>query len=222
MRFFITATGTDIGKTYITCALIHQLRQQNKTVHAVKPVMSGFSEENIDMSDAGHIALSLGKNCDMAQIEAISPYRYKAPLSVHDAAEYEGKSHPYDAMVAWCRHQCLHPADVVLIEGVGGVAVPLNWQHHGVDWMQALEIPVILVTGNYLGTLSHTITAVQMLVAHGITLQAIIVNEAAHSTINPVDTLRTLRHYIPHAAHVVHMPRCADYKDAKNIVEVLS
>ena len=78
--FFITATGTDAGKTLITAALCHQLRAAGKAVNALKPVVSGFGPDTSD-SDPMILLRALGRDVTQEAIAAISPWRFAAPLS---------------------------------------------------------------------------------------------------------------------------------------------
>lgn len=222
MRAFITATGTDIGKTYVACALAHQLRAAGQSVRVVKPVMSGFSKDDLLASDAGQLLMAQEMPCDMSHIEAISAYRYKAPLSPHNAAEQEGRVLPFDAMLDWCQTQLSGNESHVFIEGVGGVAVPLDWRHTSIDWMKALTIPAILVCGNYLGTISHTLSAAHMLKTSGILIHAIIINDASNGSVAISDTEKTLRHFLPDVRHIISLSFASRWQDAKNMLEIVS
>lgn len=222
MRAFITATGTDIGKTYVACALAHQLRAAGQSVSVLKPVMSGFCDDDLLASDASQLLMAQGMPCDISHIETISPYRYKAPLSPHNAADLEGRVLPFDAMLDWCKSQLAGSASHVFIEAVGGVAVPLDWRHTSIDWMKALDVPAILVCGNYLGTISHTLTAAHMLKSSGILIHAIIINDASNGSVAISDTEKTLRHFTPDVRHIFSLPYASHWQDAKNMLELVS
>ncbi len=75
------------------------------------------------------------------------------------------------------------PADLVLIEGVGGVMVPLDEKKTVLDWIVACGVPVVLVVGDYLGTISHTLTAVEVLRARGVDIAAVVVSESGESSV---------------------------------------
>ena len=75
------------------------------------------------------------------------------------AARKEGKAVDFGALVDFCRRAIAACPGTLLIEGIGGVMVPLDEKHTVLDWMAALNIPVVLVAGSYLGSLSHTLTA---------------------------------------------------------------
>jgi dethiobiotin synthetase len=164
---FITATGTDVGKTYVAASLIRHLRQMGRLVDALKPVVSGFDPEQAVASDPGVLLHALGLPVTMAEIDRISPWRFGAALSPDLAARREGRGIDVDAVVAFCQTAIDQRRDILLIEGVGGVMVPLDEQRTILDVMMALQLPLILVAGSYLGTISHTLTALDAVAAIG-------------------------------------------------------
>src|SRR5512145_23712 len=88
---FVTATGTDVGKTFVTAGLIRHLRGTGKAVAAVKPVVSGFATDQWQDSDPAALLAALGRPETMEEVESISPWRFKAPLSPHMAAKHENR-----------------------------------------------------------------------------------------------------------------------------------
>jgi dethiobiotin synthetase len=193
--YFVTSTGTDIGKTYVTAGLVRALRARGAAVSALKPVASGYSPETTAASDAGALLTALGEPVTAESVAAISPWRYAAALSPDMAAAREGKSLDYVALVDFCRARIAAAKGTLFIEGVGGVMVPLDPSHTVRDWMAVLGVPVILVTGSYLGTISHTLTALDVLARARARMAAIVVNESPGSTVPLDETLATLRRF---------------------------
>jgi dethiobiotin synthetase len=193
---FITATGTDIGKTFVAAALIRQLRAQGRAVAALKPVVTGFDPAKAEDSDPGVLLRALGRPPDLAEIEQISPWRYPDPLSPDMAARHAGRPLAFAELTAFCREAVARRRDVLLIEGIGGVMVPLDEKHTVLDLMQALRLPVLLVAGSYLGTLSHTLTAFAALTSRDLTVHAIIVNETPSATVPLADTIESITHFV--------------------------
>ncbi|MCG8546580.1 MAG: dethiobiotin synthase, partial [Alphaproteobacteria bacterium] len=142
---FVTSSGTGIGKTLVTAALCHQLRQAGTRVRALKPVISGFDAETEAESDTAVLLDSLGLPLSPETIEPMSPWRFAAPLSPDMAAVREGRTLDYDAIVQFCRDAAGGPEDVVLVEGVGGVMVPLTERETVLDWMAAVGAPAAVV-----------------------------------------------------------------------------
>jgi dethiobiotin synthetase len=175
--------------------------------------MSGFDMATAAVSDAGVLLGALGDPITPEAIERLSPWRFAAPLSPDMAAAREGCAIEFAALVARCRDTVVTPG-TVFIEGVGGVMVPLDGSHTVLDWMGELAIPLILVTGSYLGTISHTLTAVDVCRSRGLRLAAIIVNESEQSTVTVEETLVTLGRFLG-ATPLVVIPRVRSWIDAK-------
>jgi dethiobiotin synthetase len=205
---FVTATGTDIGKSFVARGLIRALHAQGRTVDALKPIVSGYDPAHADASDPGLLLAELGRPAHADEIGRIAPWRFAAPLSPDMAAHREGRAIDFDALVAFCR-KSIAAADTLVIEGVGGVMVPLDNQHTVLDWMAALDLPVVLIAGSYLGTLSHTLTAVDVLVRRKIPLAALVVSETPGSTVALADTVETLRRFLP-PTPLLAIPRSAE------------
>ncbi|WP_126445595.1 dethiobiotin synthase [Sulfuricystis multivorans] len=182
--YFITATGTDLGKTWLCAGLIAACREQDRPVRAIKPVVSGYDPARHAESDLARIGAGRTAWC------------YQAPFSPDLAAAKEGKSIDFDALVAWCRDEIATNDGLLLIEGVGGMMVPLTAQHTVRDWIVALEVPTLLVAGTHLGALSHTLTALAALREVGIRPARLIVNETADSTVSVEETLASLTPHV--------------------------
>ena len=119
------------------------------------------------------------------------------------AAAREKRGIPFDALVAWCRTMS-ERTDVTLIEGIGGVMVPLDAGHTVLDWIAALGAPALLVVGSYLGTLSHSLTAVAALRQRGVTVAGIVVSESAQQPVAAAETAATLARFVaPLPIHVL-------------------
>jgi dethiobiotin synthetase len=176
--YFVTATGTDIGKTFVTAGLIRHLRAAGVSVSAIKPVVSGFSHAAAALSDPGILLDALGIALTLDALDDIAPWRFAAPLSPDMAAARENAAIDFDALIEFCRDAIAAEPGTLFIEGVGGVMVPLDAKHTVLDWIAALGIPVVLVTGSYLGTISHTLTALEALATRGIKPAMLVLNES--------------------------------------------
>ena len=194
---FITSTGTNIGKTYLTSLIIKKAQALNFKVNAIKPIISGFNIENFNTTDTGIISAALGK--DQSSIEEVSPWRFEAPLSPDQAAYKENKEIVFKELIDFCL-KTLNPIkninDIVLIEGVGGTMVPINNQYTTLDLMKALNIPVILIIGSYLGSISHTLNAYEVLIQNNINVNSIVVSESEENDIGINQTRKTLLNHI--------------------------
>lgn len=188
--YFITATGTDLGKTWLTAGIVAACRARGVAVCALKPVISGYDPARHEESDIAKLGAG------GAAVAEIAPWRFAAPLSPDRAAAQEGKHIDFAALVDWCRAAIARNPGLLLIEGIGGAMVPLDATHTVRDWIAALGIPVVLVAGSYLGALSHTLTALAALRAVGVMPAAIVVNESEGGGVSLDDTLASLRPHI--------------------------
>jgi dethiobiotin synthetase len=200
---FVSGTGTDVGKTFLSAALIRHWRAAGHAVTALKPVASGFDPATAQASDPGVLLEALGR--PISDIEAISPWRFAAPLSPDMAAAREGRALDFEAIVEFS-HQATKSADRVLIEGVGGIMVPLDERHTVLDWMSALRLPVLLVAGSYLGTISHTLTALQVLARRNLMVAAVAVSESVAPGAPLEETVATIARFAD-LIEVVGVPR---------------
>jgi dethiobiotin synthetase len=217
-RFFVTGTGTGVGKSFITAGLVRQAKAVWRSVSAHKPVVTGFNPANANDSDTGFLLQCLDRELTEENIQRMSPWRFAAPLAPVMAARQEDRDVDFDALVIHTRGTLLAPDDLVLIEGVGGIMVPLTKRHTVLDWIEPLEIPVVLVTGSYLGTLSHTLTTLEVLKQRQIPIHAIVVNESEESTVSLDDTIEELRRWTDLPLVPVTRRRVGD--DAENIKEL--
>ena len=169
--WFITGTDTEVGKTFVACALLHALRQRGWTALGMKPVAAGLDDA--------------GKNEDVEQLVAasslaaprllVNPYAFRAAVAPHIAAAEEGRTIELATIVA-AFEELQGLADAVLVEGVGGFCVPLGPASDTADLAAALKLPVILVVGMRLGCISHALLTVQAIAARNLTLAGWIAN----------------------------------------------
>ncbi len=193
---FITATGTDIGKTFVAAGLIRHWRAAGRQVDALKPVVTGFDPASA-CNERYRACCSPRSAARVTpdEIERISPWRFAAPLSPDMAARRENTAIDFDALVDFSRGAHRSANGTLLIEGIGGVMVPLDDKHTVLDWMAALNIPVVLVAGSYLGSLSHTLTALNAVRSRTIAVTAVVVNETVGSPVSMADTEATLSRF---------------------------
>lgn len=180
---------------------------QGRPARALKPVISGWEDAPaaIAESDTGQLLAAQGIEATADAIDACSPFRFKAPLSPDMAAAREGLEIDFDKLVGLCRQEIENtPKDTALfIEGVGGVMVPLTRDKTVLDWMAALGLPVLLVVGSYLGTISHTLTAAMALRSRHIPIRAIVISESEDSPVPCAETAEVLKRHLAGAVEIV-------------------
>jgi dethiobiotin synthetase len=204
--YFVTSTGTDVGKTFVTAGLIRYLRTSNQAVGALKPVVSGYDSSVVETSDPAVLLGALGRAVSADEIASIAPWRFRAPLSPDLAAARENRSIAFDELIAFSRGAVERNNGILFIEGVGGIMVPLDAKRTVLDWMAALDIPLLLVVGGYLGTISHTLTALDVLAQRKLTLAAIVVSESERNPVQLDETVASIARF-SNGVDVIGLPR---------------
>jgi dethiobiotin synthetase len=161
----INGVNTDVGKTFITCKMISQNKTKGKKINAIKPIISGFNPQSPETSDAGRILEALGEEINLKNI---TRYFLKIPASPNIAAEIEGIFMEYEEIFNFCTEnieKSLNEKGQILIEMSGGLCSPLTQEKTMLDLTADLTNKYknicknFLVTSNYLGSISHTISA---------------------------------------------------------------
>lgn len=179
-RLFIAGAHTDVGKTFCACTLLTAARAQGLSVKALKPVVSGFDPNDWVDSDPGRLLAALDRPLTPQTLDAISPLRFRAALSPPMAASLEGATLTLADLTGFCRAGlAASSADLILVEGVGGVMSPIARDATGLDLMIALGLPTVLVGGSYLGSISHTLTAIETLRSRALPILAVVVSQDA-------------------------------------------
>ncbi len=175
--FFITATNTDTGKTFVTASLLNAFLQKGADVVAIKPVQSGAVIDKKNNTIVSPDVLEFEKVCPTNNFP--SRYALEFPSSPHYAAQKEGKKINIDEVISYCTiHMEQH--EITLIEGAGGIFVPLykdeNEDVTFLDVMKQLAIPVILVCKNELGMINQTLLSIECLQNHGLDIAGLVIN----------------------------------------------
>ncbi|MGF1509892.1 MAG: dethiobiotin synthase [Myxococcota bacterium] len=189
---FVTSTGTDIGKTYVACGILRESRRRGWRLVPRKPVVSGFEVEDWGSSDPGQLMGAAGLSKD--DLQNVSPLRYRAPLAPEIAARLEGRSYTFQEVV-----QASRSSGPTLVEGVGGIMVPVEGTLTVLDWIEAVDLPVVMVVGSYLGTLSHTLTAWAVLRQKGPRPACIVIAESREPALSLEETREALMPFVDDA-----------------------
>lgn len=172
-RFFITGTDTEIGKTVVSSMFMSSL-----DATYWKPIQSGLEEE----TDSQFVQ----RVSEVDDSRIISErWVLNAPMSPHASADLDGVSISLDDFELpsfSTRH--------LIIEGAGGLIVPINWEHTMLDIIEKLEIPVLLVARSGLGTLNHTLLSLKALRDRGVHVFAVLMSGPYHNS-----NRETLRHF---------------------------
>lgn len=216
---FITGSGTGIGKTLIAEVLARQIQERGDAVRVLKPVISGYDPDSVQSSDTGRLLKCVGRDITADSIAEISPWRFAAPLSPDMAAAREGRGIDFDSLIAHCREMRLtaeRDGAQLLIEGVGGAMVPLTKRETTADWVAALDVPAAIVTGSYLGSISHALTALESLKVRNVRLAGIVISESPKSAAPLAEIAATLVRFAGKCP-VFTVPRIAGENPAARI-----
>ncbi|MGU3413549.1 dethiobiotin synthase [Enterobacteriaceae bacterium C23F] len=194
-RYFVTGTDTEVGKTVASSALLQAANRAGYRTAGYKPVASGseMTDEGLRNTDA----LALQRNSGVAlRYAEVNPYTFEEPTSPHIVSEDEG--HPIDAhTLSAGLHALSQKADWVLVEGAGGWYTPLSSTYTFADWVQAEQLPVILVVGVKLGCINHAVLTAQAVQQAGLTLAGWIANDVIPPGKRHAEYMATLTRMLP-------------------------
>lgn len=172
---FITGTDTGIGKTYVACKLIRRYVAQGYKVVGMKPVAAGCELIDGEWVNEDVALLTAASNVKAPQA-LVNPYCFTPPIAPHIAAAQSGVNIEMDVIKA-AYAQLSTMADIVVVEGAGGLLVPLNNGQTLADMIKHLNLPVVLVVGLKLGCINHTSLTLESILARGLTLHSMVMND---------------------------------------------
>ena len=184
--YFITGTDTSVGKTLVSCALLHAFSARGKSTLGMKPIVTGCV--NAEWLDVKAIVAA---SSVVAPRECVNPYSFIPPIAPHIAAKQAGIEIDIEAIRQAC-FKLQKIAEVVIVEGVGGFVVPLNDHQNGADMARVLGFPVILVVGMRLGCLNHALMTIQAVEAAGLQLAGWVANQIDPQMISFDENVNTL------------------------------
>ncbi len=175
---FITGTGTGIGKTFLTRGLARALARRGRRVAAIKPLETGCTPNPLD-------ALALARACGRPDLST-APGLYRARLPLAPAAATMEGEPPPPSVTALTRTiaAIAGDAEITLVEGAGGLLVPLDPHHTMADLARALSLPLFLVARDGLGVLSHALTAWECATRRALSVAGLVLVSAGA---DPVD-----------------------------------
>lgn len=196
-HFFVTGTDTGVGKTTVTVRLMQQLAAQGLKVIGMKPVASGCEWIDGRWQNEDVLQLTAAANVT-APAELVNPYCFQPPIAPHIAAAQAGVEIDL-AVIQAAYRQLSMLADVVIVEGAGGLLVPLNQAQHTIaDLILALDMPALMVVGMRLGCINHAALTAEVLKQRGISLCGWVANYLDPNMSMPQENLQTLTGCLQH------------------------
>ena len=166
---FITGTDTGVGKTLVGAGLVASLRDSGMDIGVMKPIETGFS---LRTSDAVFLKSMAGVS---DPLESITPYRLKHPLSPFAAAQIEKVSIRFEK-IARAYEGLLQNHQALLVEGAGGLLVPITRENMMADLALYLKLPLLIISRTGLGTINHTLLSVEVARQRGVEVAGVIFN----------------------------------------------
>jgi dethiobiotin synthetase len=172
---FVTGTDTGVGKTFVACALAHAFRAAGRRVGVVKPVETGVDgapDDAMRLRDAA---------ADPAPLDDVCPYRLRAPLAPSVAAAREGVTIDLGRIVALIERRA-SATDELIVEGAGGILVPIAGTTTYLDLALRLNLPLLVVAANRLGTVNHCALTARVAAAARLAIRGFVLSQVARET----------------------------------------
>lgn len=220
--WFVTGTDTEIGKTFVTCALLHTARERGQRAIGMKPVAAGTEEGPHGRYNDDVARLRAASSPETAAVDAalVNPYCFDAPIAPHVAAAQAGV-HIDPKLILSAFHNLQPHADCVLVEGVGGFRVPLGADYDSADLATDFGLPVILVVGLRLGCINHALLSAEAIERRGLHLAGWVANQVDPHMLKVEASIAALRERIT-APLLGSLPRfdCAHPEQAASLLRL--
>ncbi len=181
--FFMTGTDTGVGKTYVTAGLARAAHDAGETVGVMKPVETGCDADGGGLVAKDAVALKDAALCAFG-IDTVNPYRFRLPLSPHLASRLEGVEIDM-GVIKKNFDEIAAESEIVLVEGAGGLLVPLNGSTDMAGLALYLGLPLLIVADSRLGVLNHASLTVECARARGLDVEGIILNNTTPAIDEP-------------------------------------
>jgi dethiobiotin synthetase len=194
LSFFVAGTDTEIGKTFVSCALLHGFARAGLRAAAMKPITSGAVQRDGVLHNEDADQLDAAANVALPN-DIRTPFMMREPIAPHIAARREGLALDISTIVDAHRF-AVRQADIVVVEGVGGFRVPLSDTHDTADLALALNLPVVLVVGMRLGCISHALLTAEAIMSRGLKLAGWVANCLDPDMLYPDENITSLKQRI--------------------------
>ena len=172
---FITGTDTGVGKTAVACGFARVFREAGLKVGVLKPVETGCRSESGNLIPEDGLALIEASGTDQS-VESVVPYRLEAPLAPLEAARRQGVELELDRIFQILDGMTAS-YEIVLVEGAGGLMVPLREHFLFIDLIKASDLPALIVAANRLGVINHTLLTIEALRNRKIGILGVVLNQ---------------------------------------------
>ena len=218
-KYFVAGTDTGVGKTLVTCALLHLAAAQGLRTMGLKPVAAGCEDsgDGLRNEDAELISRAMNVSLPYAQV---NPVALRPAIAPHIAAQQEGRRITVARLAGLCRGALMTRHDLALIEGAGGWRVPLNDRETLAELAMELQLPVILVVGMRLGCLNHALLTAESIQRTGLPIAGWVANQIDAEMPVLAQNLDTLSAWLPGPC-LGHIPALAPELGAETAAQPL-
>lgn len=185
---FITGTDTGVGKTFVACGLAALLRESGYRVGVMKPAETGCVEKDGKLFPEDAVKLKDASGCDVP-LEKICPFQLREPLAPSVAAEREGVTIDIDRLME-TYHEIRSAHDITLVEGAGGLMVPLLPSYTYADFAHVLKLQTLVVAANRLGAINHLLLTLEHASCKGLPVLGYVLNEVQSESSPAANTNR--------------------------------
>lgn len=216
-KIFITGTDTEIGKTFISAALIRTLASKGNQVAGLKPIASGAEPVQGVMKNDDALQLQQASNMKL-NYKQVNPFCFEPAIAPHIAADLAGVLLNVELLTE--KVKLPTEADIIVVEGAGGWLTPLNHHETFADWVEQGGYEVILVVGMKLGCLNHAMLSVRDIESRGLKLAGWVANFAQGKMNMAEDNVQWLKNNIS-APCLGVVPFQKDAQDTETVEKLL-
>ena len=218
-KLFISGTGTDVGKTFITENLIDLLKVKGFTVSPYKPIETGCKKIKAKLipSDASKFHKLINKEID---IDLINPYRFQQPISPNRAIRLAKKKIFIKDYID--KSKLLPKNDYLVVEGAGGLYSPISTDGYNIDLIKKMKIPTVLVAKDEIGVINNILLSLDLLLKHKIPVLAIILNKINNIQPNQMDNYKDIKSLTKVPLIKIHNTKTKNHKEFLKLLKIIS
>ena len=218
-KLFISGTGTDVGKTFITENLIYLLKAKGFTVSPYKPIETGCKKNKSKLipSDASKFYKLIDKEID---IDLINPYRFQQPISPNRAIRLANKKIFIDDYIG--RSKLLPKNDYLIVEGAGGLYSPISTDGYNIDLIKKMKIPTVLVAKDEIGVINNILLSLDLLKKYKISVLAIILNKINSLQPNGMDNHKDMKSLTKIPLIQIGNTKTKNFKEFSKLLKIIS
>ena len=218
-KLFISGTGTDVGKTYVTENLIYLLKAKGFTVSPYKPIETGCKKNKSKLipSDASKFHKLIDKEID---IDLINPYRFQQPISPNRAIRLANKKIFINDYIS--RSKLLPKNDYLIVEGAGGLYSPISTDGYNIDLIKKMKIPTVLVAKDEIGVINNILLSLDLLKKYKISVLAIILNKINSLQPNGMDNHKDMKSLTKIPLIQIGNTKTKNFKEFSKLLKIIS